>query len=92
MRTAGMLSVTVFLFLVFLPLFSAHHHEDHHEGKDICSLPPDGGMCEAYSEQWYFNGSSCEKFVYGGCGGNANRFATEEDCIATCGKPYQNTD
>ena len=27
----------------------------------------------------------CEQFVYGGCDGNANNFATREECEATCG-------
>merc|ERR1711970_1181052 len=30
----------------------------------------------------------CEKIVYGGCGGSANLFLTNEDCEATCSSSY----
>uniref|UniRef100_A0A1D0BND9 U13-hexatoxin-Hi1a n=1 Tax=Hadronyche infensa TaxID=153481 RepID=TD1A_HADIN len=39
---------------------------------DVCSLEPEGGHCRAYFIKYFFNATSgmCEKFVYGGCGGN----------------------
>ena len=57
-----------------------------HGGKDICELPPDGGPCEAYSEQYFYNSTSeaCEKFIYGGCDGNKNRFPSIGECERTC--------
>lgn len=38
---------------------------------------------------WYFKSSTsrCEPFAYGGCEGNANRFASVEDCERVC-QPY----
>uniref|UniRef100_P84875 Carboxypeptidase inhibitor SmCI n=1 Tax=Sabellastarte magnifica TaxID=389514 RepID=PCPI_SABMA len=53
----------------------------------VCDLPADRGQCTAYIPQWFFNKTTedCEKFVYGGCQGNANRFETKDDCIANCG-------
>jgi len=47
----------------------------------------DPGFCRAAMTQFYFNKESgqCEKFTYGTCGGNANRFATRESCQKTCG-------
>ncbi|XP_046577618.1 carboxypeptidase inhibitor SmCI-like [Haliotis rubra] len=53
----------------------------------LCQLPKDTGPCRAYIPQYYFNSKTClcEKFVYGGCGGNANRFETLEDCRRRCG-------
>ena len=40
----------------------------------------------AYFPKWYYNYSAkkCEKFIYGGCQGNANRFDTEIDCRVKC--------
>ena len=58
-----------------------------------CLLPADpGSNCEASSVvMWYYNAVSkrCENFRYGGCDGNANRFATEAQCEARCRKPSE---
>merc|ERR1711962_769399 len=50
--------------------------------EDFCSLPPVEGDCKAYMPRYYFDKAEkeCKKFIYGGCGGNANRFMTEEEC------------
>ena len=55
---------------------------------EYCTLPPVSGMCEAYMPSFFYNATSgmCESFVYGGCGGNYNRFGTYEDCLLKCGK------
>ena len=44
-------------------------------------------MCRAYFPLFHFNASTgqCERFVYGGCGGNGNRFTTKQNCIDKCG-------
>lgn len=53
---------------------------------DVCMLAKDSGPCYAYSQQYYFNQNTkrCEIFVYGGCGGNANRYLSIERCEKTC--------
>lgn len=58
--------------------------------KDVCSLPPlEGGplFCRALHTKYYYKDakSGCVTFIYGGCGGNGNRFNTEEECLARCG-------
>src|SRR4051812_35523582 len=42
----------------------------------ICKLPRESGNCDAYIPSYWHNPATgvCEPFVYGGCGGNANRF------------------
>ena len=54
----------------------------------ICTLPSETGLCRAYIPSYYFNSKTgrCERFIYGGCGGNGNRFPTLEKCKQTCGK------
>ncbi|KAJ8880674.1 hypothetical protein PR048_017144 [Dryococelus australis] len=54
---------------------------------DICLAPVDRGPCTEEQPNWYFDGYSrtCQAFVYGGCGGNANRFQSEEQCERQCG-------
>ena len=34
--------------------------------------------------RWTYKDGSCVPFIYGGCGGNGNRFASEWECRATC--------
>lgn len=53
---------------------------------DRCALPFDPGPCDGLAEVWWFNPESytCEQQTYGGCEGNANRFASEEECRDAC--------
>lgn len=59
-----------------------------------CSSFPDSGFCYAYLERFAFNPSTsqCDKFVYGGCGGNRNRYATMEECLDICQTAVARTD
>ncbi|XP_064548814.1 male accessory gland serine protease inhibitor-like [Drosophila montana] len=57
----------------------------------VCGLPAaaDGNgliKCAAFIPSWsyYPEENACKKFIYGGCGGNENRFGTEELCAAKC--------
>ena len=58
-----------------------------------CELPADPGPCEAYMPSWYHNTDTgqCEEFIYGGCQGNDNNFATREECQRACAN-YSNND
>lgn len=53
---------------------------------DVCELPAETGHCLAYFRKFYFDKATgeCKKFVYGGCGGNGNRFDTVEECQNRC--------
>jgi hypothetical protein len=55
-------------------------------GGDVCALPPSAGSCDVYTQSYYFNPfhARCEPFIYGGCGGNANRFDTLQACEQRC--------
>ncbi|XP_064361525.1 collagen alpha-6(VI) chain [Dromaius novaehollandiae] len=53
---------------------------------DACDLLQDSGECEDYVLKWYYNKGQkmCGQFWYGGCGGNKNRFETQEECQVLC--------
>ena len=55
-------------------------------GTDVCSLLADPGPCRAAFPAYHFNQTSgrCEQFIYGGCQGNGNKFATIRDCRERC--------
>ncbi|CAL8248640.1 unnamed protein product [Lota lota] len=53
---------------------------------DDCFLGQEVGPCQNYTLSWSFDSeqSECTRFWYGGCGGNSNRFKTQEDCEILC--------
>ncbi|CAH0719455.1 unnamed protein product, partial [Brenthis ino] len=55
--------------------------------KTICMLQPQSGMCMAMIPKYYYdtNEKTCKKFIYGGCGGNLNKFDTFSSCLNACG-------
>ncbi|ESN96691.1 hypothetical protein HELRODRAFT_138774, partial [Helobdella robusta] len=52
----------------------------------FCFLPSARGECGKNDEKWYFDTQmkKCLPFLYGGCGGNKNRFETMDDCSRAC--------
>ena len=58
----------------------------------VCGLAADKGPCLALIPRWYFNSNSgkCELFMYGGCLGNANNFASKVKCQNTCNRGERN--
>ncbi|XP_040213462.1 collagen alpha-3(VI) chain isoform X9 [Rana temporaria] len=56
---------------------------------DPCELDLDmGTQCKENEVKWFFDKTDkiCTQIWYGGCGGNANRFDTEAECISRCQK------
>ncbi|XP_059133895.1 collagen alpha-3(VI) chain [Peromyscus eremicus] len=53
---------------------------------DICKLTKDGGTCDQFKLLWYYDlkERGCKRFWYGGCGGNENRFKSQEECEKMC--------
>uniref|UniRef100_A0A1I7XIJ1 ADAM_spacer1 domain-containing protein n=1 Tax=Heterorhabditis bacteriophora TaxID=37862 RepID=A0A1I7XIJ1_HETBA len=55
--------------------------------EEVCRSTQDSGPCQEYSDQYYYDAykGKCQTFIYGGCGGNLNRFRTIEECDKRCG-------
>jgi hypothetical protein len=51
-----------------------------------CSAPMTQGQCDGYQPSFWHDPKSglCEPFIYGGCGGNANRYRTRDACLMAC--------
>ncbi|XP_017097722.1 chymotrypsin inhibitor SCI-III [Drosophila bipectinata] len=52
----------------------------------LCLQPTISGRCFGYVESFAYNPIKrhCEPFIYGGCGGNDNRFSTKVECEFSC--------
>ncbi|XP_076445385.1 actinia tenebrosa protease inhibitors-like [Babylonia areolata] len=54
--------------------------------ESVCLMPSESGMCMAYMPMYFYNTEkqACEQFIYGGCGGNSNRFSSLKECQDFC--------
>lgn len=60
---------------------------------DICNQEMKVGSCYDWESRYFYNKTSaqCEHFFYGGCEGNGNNFATEDECSYHCLKQAPTT-
>ncbi|XP_072311410.1 carboxypeptidase inhibitor SmCI-like isoform X2 [Eucyclogobius newberryi] len=89
MESCTMVKCVILLCLVALVWTPQGLSADVKQTPDFCKLMPDlgpGPGCMAYIPQFFYNSTSqeCETFIYGGCGGNQNRFESKKDCLETC--------
>ncbi|XP_046859521.1 serine protease inhibitor Kazal-type 5-like isoform X17 [Xenia sp. Carnegie-2017] len=58
---------------------------------DVCSLPKIVGRCRASFPRWYYNSTEkrCQRFTFGGCGGNGNNYFTKAECQETCSEEHE---
>ncbi|XP_060846635.1 papilin isoform X4 [Rhopalosiphum padi] len=54
--------------------------------KDKCFLSQDRGNCSNMSSKYFYDRQDgvCKQFMYGGCGGNDNRFDSKQECERQC--------
>ncbi|GFR67590.1 papilin [Elysia marginata] len=54
---------------------------------ETCYQPASAGPCLAAFSRYYYNKTEdqCLAFIYGGCGGNQNNYASRQDCARDCG-------
>ncbi|XP_069170527.1 PI-stichotoxin-Hcr2g isoform X2 [Procambarus clarkii] len=79
-------TVTVVVLLVAVGAASQNFNGRSNYPSPLCLLPPITGMCRARFIRFFYNSNtnSCQQFVYGGCGGNENRFTSFHTCMSTC--------
>ncbi|XP_032239436.2 peptidyl-glycine alpha-amidating monooxygenase A [Nematostella vectensis] len=54
--------------------------------QDPCVLENATGPCRGAFPKWYYStaDNACHEFLYGGCGGNANKFDSKSECLEVC--------
>ncbi|XP_011160730.1 PI-actitoxin-Afv2a [Solenopsis invicta] len=73
------------LLLVFVVVSILTHKITAHR-PELCMLPVEKGNCRAYITRYAYNSAAgqCERFIYTGCGANANNFKSMAVCEETC--------
>ncbi|XP_076052563.1 kappaPI-actitoxin-Avd3d-like isoform X2 [Oratosquilla oratoria] len=82
MKSSSLILIVAFICCSFLVSRASGWHGHR------CYLPSDPGQCYGRMPRYFFNPWSrrCQKFIYGGCGGNANNYRNYYDCLYYCGR------
>jgi len=64
--------------------------EEPVEQDEVCTQKIVPGFCRGYFPRWAWDGEKCTEFVWGGCGGNENKFDSESACNERCGIQARN--
>jgi hypothetical protein len=66
-----------------------YRQKNHCISSEVCELEKDAGNCSKYVNMWAYDQQQgkCIRFWYGSCGGNGNRFETEQECQERCVSP-----
>jgi len=55
---------------------------------EFCYLNAERGLCKGRFPRYFYDRRSgiedCKEFIWGGCGGNDNKFLTKEQCLEVC--------
>ncbi|CAH2328136.1 papilin isoform X1 [Pelobates cultripes] len=70
------------------PMGEGCPNKPSHSYPPMCMLPSAMGTCSDWTTRWYFvpDVGKCNRFWFGGCHGNSNNFAAEEECMSSCQK------
>ncbi|XP_067682199.1 kappaPI-actitoxin-Avd3a-like [Haliotis asinina] len=70
--------------LLFVGLLAAPSWQQSMD--QTCQLKPETGPCKALFYRFHYNVDTkkCERFIYGGCGGNGNNFLNIAECETNC--------
>lgn len=54
--------------------------------QEQCNAARVVGPCRAAFPRWFYNSTAkqCQRFIYGGCGGNKNNYETQDHCNSNC--------
>ncbi|KRX73422.1 Papilin, partial [Trichinella sp. T6] len=72
---------------VSFPVMKVNNNEDLFQPIPIgCLQPVETGNCDGVDVRWHYNKGNhkCEAFVYTGCNGNDNNFASQLECVNVC--------
>ncbi|XP_048258795.1 actinia tenebrosa protease inhibitors-like [Haliotis rufescens] len=78
---------TMMKVIVCLAVVAFLAGQSHQQSSDeVCDLKPEVGFCRARKRRFFYDPGTqkCKRFIYGGCGGNANNFKSIADCEKTC--------
>lgn len=78
--------IVINLVWAFSSVPTLNEYKNQYIVNEICKLPFKTGRCRGIYIRYYYDTglNNCSEFIYGGCGGNTNKFISYEACMEKC--------